>query len=136
MLIMVIMCLGGVSETFPLSSSRGISRVELFGRTSSGVGLLDNLRILAGSYADLSVEGDALKKILETPCIFNCTEAGDKIQSVADMNACTQKPVVDEDIDGCELLCCDVGLEYLLIVLIGLPELPGGYQADYGPASE
>lgn len=48
-------------------------------------------------------KGDALKKILETPCIFNCTQSGDKIQSIDSMNACTQQPIVNEDIDGCKL---------------------------------
>lgn len=47
-------------------------------------------------------KGDALRRILDTPCIFNCTEAGDTLQSVADMNKCTQKVVVEEDIDGCK----------------------------------
>ncbi|KUJ15835.1 uncharacterized protein LY89DRAFT_697871 [Mollisia scopiformis] len=60
-------------------------------------------------------KGDALQKILDTPCIFNCTQAGDKIQAVDDMNKCTQKAIVDEDIDS------------------WLPSLPGGFQAEYGP---
>lgn len=49
-------------------------------------------------------KGDALKKILDTPCIFNCPESGDKTQSINDMNKCTQKPIVNEDIDGCRSL--------------------------------
>lgn len=48
-------------------------------------------------------KGDALQKILDTPCHFttNCSESGAKMQSIDDMNKCTQKRVVDEDIDGC-----------------------------------
>lgn len=48
-------------------------------------------------------KGDALQKILDTPCHFttNCSESGAKMQSIDDMNRCTQKRVVDEDIDGC-----------------------------------
>lgn len=46
---------------------------------------------------------DALQKILDTPCYFNCTSSGANIQSIANMNACTQKPIIDEDIDGCKL---------------------------------
>jgi len=60
---------------------------------------------------------DALQKILSYPCHFqtNCSEYGVKMQSIDAMNKCTQKPVVDEDIDG------------------WLPALPGGFQSDYGP---
>ncbi|GAB1315370.1 hypothetical protein MFIFM68171_05580 [Madurella fahalii] len=62
---------------------------------------------------------DALQRILDAPCWFNtncATESRSKLQSVENMNKCTQKRVVDEDIDG------------------WLDELPGGFQADYGPA--
>lgn len=48
-------------------------------------------------------KGDTLQRILDTPCIFDCTKNGFKLQSVADMNKCSQKSVVEEDIDGCEL---------------------------------
>ena len=50
-------------------------------------------------------KGDALQKILDTPCYFttNCKESGAKLQSIEDMNKCSQNPVVDEDIDGCKL---------------------------------
>lgn len=44
-------------------------------------------------------KGDALQKILDTPCVVNC--AGAKSQSTAAMNQCKQKAVVDENIDGC-----------------------------------
>jgi hypothetical protein len=47
-------------------------------------------------------KGDALQKILDTPCIFNCTESGDTLQSIDSMNKCSQKPIVNEDIDGCK----------------------------------
>jgi len=47
--------------------------------------------------------GDALQKILDTPCIFNCKVPGLKMQSIDEMNRCSQKAVVEEDIDGCEL---------------------------------
>lgn len=63
---------------------------------------------------------DSLQRILDTPCHFmtNCSkESNSRLQSVADMNKCTQEVRVNEDIDG------------------WLPELPGGYQAQYGPAS-
>ncbi|KAF2714382.1 hypothetical protein K504DRAFT_420163 [Pleomassaria siparia CBS 279.74] len=64
-------------------------------------------------------KGDALQKILDVPCHFatNCSEYGVKMQSIDKMNACTQKAVVKEDIDG------------------WLQELPGGFQASYGPTS-
>jgi len=61
-------------------------------------------------------KGDALQKILDTPCYVNCE--GTKQQSIADMNKCAQKVVVDEDIDG------------------WLTELPGGHHAEYAPISE
>ena len=50
-------------------------------------------------------KNNALQKVLDSPCYFytNCSEYGHKLQSVDDMNKCTQKPVVDEDIDGCKL---------------------------------
>jgi hypothetical protein len=47
-------------------------------------------------------KGDALQKILDTPCYFNCDQVGLKLQSIAEMNNCTQKVVIDEDIDGCK----------------------------------
>ena len=47
-------------------------------------------------------KGDALQNILDTPCIFNCPASVAKTQSIAEMNKCTQKPMVDEDIDSCE----------------------------------
>lgn len=50
-------------------------------------------------------KGDALQRVLDAPCWFytNCsTESKSTLQSVEDMNKCTQKPVVDEDIDGCK----------------------------------
>jgi hypothetical protein len=44
---------------------------------------------------------DSLQKILDTHCYVNCE--GAKQQSIAEMNKCAQKAVVDEDIDGCKL---------------------------------
>jgi hypothetical protein len=47
---------------------------------------------------------DALQRILDTPCIFNCPkDERFKLQSIEAMNKCTQKPRIDEDIDGCKL---------------------------------
>ena len=48
-------------------------------------------------------KGDALQRILDTSCYFNCPASVTNVQSVASMNSCSQKPIVDEDIDGCEL---------------------------------
>ncbi|KAK3369344.1 hypothetical protein B0T24DRAFT_359418 [Lasiosphaeria ovina] len=65
-------------------------------------------------------KGDALQRILDVPCTFstNCTrESQSKIQSIPNMNQCTQQPVVGEDIDG------------------WLDALPGGYHAQYAPGS-
>lgn len=47
---------------------------------------------------------DSLQKVLDSPCYFytNCSEYGHKLQSVDDMNECSQKAVVNEDIDGCK----------------------------------
>ncbi|KAF2637507.1 hypothetical protein P280DRAFT_406964 [Massarina eburnea CBS 473.64] len=75
-----------------------------------------------GNHADyvFGWKGDALQRILDTPCHFmtNCSvESKSPLQSVDDMNKCTQKVAVDESIDG------------------WLPELPGGHQAQYGPTS-
>ncbi|KAK4108830.1 hypothetical protein N656DRAFT_783791 [Canariomyces notabilis] len=66
-------------------------------------------------------KGDALQRILDTPCWFdkpaNCvSESGSRVQSIESMNKCSKGRVVDEDVDG------------------WLDELPGGHQADYGPA--
>lgn len=47
---------------------------------------------------------NSLQKVLDSPCYFytNCSEYGHKLQSVDDMNKCSQKTVVDENIDGCK----------------------------------
>lgn len=54
-----------------------------------------------GNHADyvFGWKGDALQKILDTACVVNC--AGAKTQSSTNMNKCTQKVVVNENIDGC-----------------------------------
>ncbi|KAK0719488.1 hypothetical protein B0H67DRAFT_509816 [Lasiosphaeris hirsuta] len=62
-------------------------------------------------------KGDALQRILDAPCWFNTNcqkESNSKLQSIDLMNKCTQKSIVNEDIDG------------------WLDSLPGGYQADHG----
>ncbi|KAH7384757.1 hypothetical protein BKA64DRAFT_628461 [Cadophora sp. MPI-SDFR-AT-0126] len=56
--------------------------------------------------------GDSLQRILDTPCLFNCLEAGLKVQTVEEMNKCTMDTVVKEDIDS------------------WLPVLPGGFHAE------
>ncbi|KAK4646043.1 hypothetical protein QC761_206880 [Podospora bellae-mahoneyi] len=62
-------------------------------------------------------KGDALQRILDAPCWFNTNcakESNSPLQTIEQMNACTQPSMVDEDIDG------------------WLDELPGGWKADYG----
>ena len=54
---------------------------------------------------------DALQRALDSPCYQNCPTL--KSQNNAAMNACGQKAVVKENIDG------------------WLTELPGGHQAQY-----
>jgi len=44
-----------------------------------------------------------LQRILDDECYVNCTASGAKQQEIADMNQCSQTPVVTEDIDGCKL---------------------------------
>jgi hypothetical protein len=55
-------------------------------------------------------KGDALQRILGTPlCQFatNCSvESRSSLQSVEDMNKCTQKVVVDKTIYGCKSDLC------------------------------
>jgi hypothetical protein len=61
-----------------------------------------------GNHADyvFGWRGDALKKILDAEgCYFNsnCTkETGLRLQSVEEMNRCTQERSVGEDIDSCK----------------------------------
>ncbi|KAF2837285.1 hypothetical protein M501DRAFT_1006782 [Patellaria atrata CBS 101060] len=43
-------------------------------------------------------KGDALQRVLDSKCYVNCPIL--KTQSFADMNKCSQKAVVDEDIEG------------------------------------
>ena len=50
-------------------------------------------------------KGDALQKILDANCHFmtNCSkETGLKLQSIDAMNRCTQKPKLDEEVNGCK----------------------------------
>jgi hypothetical protein len=46
-------------------------------------------------------KGDSLKTIVDTPCYVNCP--GPK-QTVAQMNKCAQKAVVNDEINGCKCL--------------------------------
>jgi hypothetical protein len=46
---------------------------------------------------------NVLQNILDMPCYVNCTASGAKQQSIEDMNKCSQKAIVSEDIDSCEL---------------------------------
>jgi hypothetical protein len=89
---------------------------------------------------------DALQKILDVPCRFNCPENGFKTQSIANMNKCSQKPVVEEDIEGCKLQMVPWQFSLICLILLlasankgspilGLSVLPGGFQAQHGPAS-
>lgn len=61
-----------------------------------------------GTHADyvFGWKGDSLQKAMDSNCMFNACENGRplKSQSVAQMNACTVKSQVVEDIDGCECL--------------------------------
>ncbi|KAG4420251.1 hypothetical protein IFR04_006629 [Cadophora malorum] len=57
-------------------------------------------------------KGDSLQRILDTPCLFNCLEAGLKVQTIEEMNRCTIDTVVKEDIDS------------------WLSVLPGGFHAE------
>jgi hypothetical protein len=89
---------------------------------------------------------DSLQKILDTPCYVNCQ--GAKTQSIEEMNKCSVKETVVEDIDGCKFsLPCliffsclvlgwswGVGLVNALLiscVRLGLDTLPGGHVPSY-----
>lgn len=69
-------------------------------------------------------KGDALQKIMDTPSYFNSTGSGVRLplQTIDQMNSCTQKPLVSEDIgtDGCKLQIASsflaVRLHYRLMV--------------------
>lgn len=60
-----------------------------------------------GNHADyvFGWKGNALQRILDTPCYFNCPDSAGKKQSIEAMNRCKLKPVVDEDIDSCKCRC-------------------------------
>ncbi|KAF3026594.1 hypothetical protein E8E14_014275 [Neopestalotiopsis sp. 37M] len=60
-------------------------------------------------------KGDALQRLMDTPCVVNCPAAKATTQSSAAMNKCTKQRVVDEDVDG------------------WLTSLPGGHEVQYGP---
>ena len=61
-----------------------------------------------GNHADyvFGWKGDALQRILDAPCYFNCNSTVAKTQSIEEMNKCTQQPIVNEDIDSCMLQTC------------------------------
>lgn len=46
-------------------------------------------------------KNDALQKLMDTACVVNC---GGLTQNTAAMNKCTQKAVVNENVDGCKSL--------------------------------
>ncbi|TVY75676.1 hypothetical protein LSUE1_G005180, partial [Lachnellula suecica] len=62
-------------------------------------------------------KGTRLQQILDTNTYMNDSLTGATLQDVDGMNSCTQQAIVTEDIDS------------------WLPELPGGFQADYGPTA-
>ncbi|KAM7216984.1 protein of unknown function (DUF1996) domain containing protein [Rhypophila decipiens] len=75
-----------------------------------------------GNHADyvFGWKGDALQRILDTPCYFDepaCKKSGATLQRLEEMNNCRLKTVVDEDIGS------DAWLD----------ALPGGFQAQYHP---
>lgn len=90
-------------------------------------------------------KNDSLQKIMDINSYFNNTGSGARLplQTIEQMNNCTQAPIVSEDIDGCKpllslrYLCaerCHGLWKYLLTPCFqksGLPSLPGGYQAQY-----
>jgi hypothetical protein len=96
---------------------------------------------------------DSLQKILDTHCYVNCE--GAKQQSIAEMNACAQTAVVDEDIDGCKFRgFVELSLNFIyglvvggwwfsistlancIVCCVGLTELPGGHQAEFTHSPE
>ena len=60
------------------------------------------LRTGYGTHGDyvFGWKGSALQEIMDEPCYVNCRSM--KTQSIAQMNACTKPPQVDEEIDGCK----------------------------------
>ncbi len=59
-----------------------------------------------GTHADYMFgwKGDSLQKAMDSSCMFQACENGKplKSQSVADMNKCSVKSAVKENIDGCK----------------------------------
>lgn len=62
-----------------------------------------------GTHADylFGWKGDSLQRAMDSQCMFQACERGRplKSQSVAQMNKCAVKDVVNERIDGCESSC-------------------------------
>lgn len=82
-----------------------------------------------GNHADyvFGWKGDALQRILDTPCYFDepaCKASGATLQSIDKMNACRLKTVVDEDIgtDTCEFLLSS----FFSRLLLGIGRLTNG----------
>ncbi len=61
-----------------------------------------------GTHADYMFgwKGDSLQRAMDSSCMFQACENGKplKSQSVAQMNKCAAKKLVNENIDGCK--CC------------------------------
>ena len=59
-----------------------------------------------GTHADylFGWKGDSLQKAMDSSCMFQACENGKplKSQSVAQMNKCASKQIVNEPIDGCK----------------------------------
>lgn len=47
-------------------------------------------------------KGSSLQNLMDTACVVNCPAANPKTQSTAAMNKCTQKAIVNEDVNGCK----------------------------------
>lgn len=61
-----------------------------------------------GTHADylFGWKDDSLQRAMDSNCMFQgCGGSVLKTQTPAQMNSCTIKPTVDEDIDGCKCLC-------------------------------
>lgn len=56
---------------------------------------------------------NSLQDIMDEPCYVNCRSM--KTQSIAQMNACTKPPQVDEEVDGCKWAFSLSGFPFLLL---------------------
>ncbi len=98
---------------FEYTAEGGLSFEEGITRSASrGVRLGLGVRVRQGdatgyaNHADyvFGWKGDALQRLMDTPCVVNCPAANPKTQNNAAMNKCVQKVVVDEPVDGCKSL--------------------------------